>query len=83
MAPSPASALEAQDPSSTDRPRHPVIPEDDPVWQALLRAPVVEETPEEREILEEALAMPGDFVDGSVVTDWIEQRRRECESAGE
>jgi hypothetical protein len=61
---------------------HRAIPEDDPLWQAALRAPVVEETPEERAHYEQALALGG-FVDGAVITAEIERRRRECENAGE
>jgi hypothetical protein len=54
--------------------------DDDPVWQALLRAPSVEETPEERAIVERAMALGG-FVPAAEVSAEIERRRLEEECA--
>lgn len=50
---------------------------DDPVWQAVLNAPVVEETEEERVAAEEA--MRGPFIPGHVVTAEIAARCRRGE----
>jgi hypothetical protein len=50
---------------------------DDPVWQAVLNAPVVEETDEEHVAAEEA--MRGPFIPGHVVSAEIAARCRRGE----
>jgi hypothetical protein len=50
---------------------------DDPVWQAVLKAPIVEETEEERRAAEEA--MRGPVFPGHVITAEIAERCRRGE----
>lgn len=59
--------------------REPV--DDDPVWAAFLRAPVEDETPEERAAVELGKAM-GRFVSGTEVTAELEHRGSQCAGAG-
>lgn len=55
--------------------RQPVIPEDDPLWQAFLNAPIDDEpeTEEERLAIAEA-KREGVFIDGATVTAMIAAR---------
>jgi hypothetical protein len=66
---------------STAPVRQPVIPEDDPVWQAFLRAPIDDKplTDEERAAMEAGADGPG--IPGEEVTAEI-RRRAEAEGAG-
>ncbi|WP_437647701.1 hypothetical protein [Sorangium sp. So ce362] len=65
---------------STAPARQPVIPENDPVWQAFLRAPVDDEplTQDERAAMAEGAA--GRTIPGEVVTAEL-RRRAEAEGA--
>jgi hypothetical protein len=61
---------------STAAARRPVIPEDDPLWAAAMRAPVDYGPVPEQELLDvEAALAAGEFVDGAVVTAEIAARR--------
>ncbi|WP_437721647.1 hypothetical protein [Sorangium sp. So ce861] len=61
--------------------RQPVIPENDPVWQAVLRAPIDDEplTDEERAAMEAGADGPG--IPGDVLTAEL-RKRAEAEGAG-
>lgn len=52
----------------------PAIPEDDPLWQKFLDAPLDREPPPEHEALALEQAGLGGFVDGRVVTAEIARR---------
>jgi hypothetical protein len=55
---------------------------DDPVWQAILRAPSEDETPEEAAMVARAKALGG-AISGADVTAEIERRGQdECVAAG-
>lgn len=55
---------------------------DDPVWQAILRAPSEDETPEEAAMVARAKALGG-TVAGAEVTAELERRQHdECAAAG-
>lgn len=58
------------------------IPEDDPVWQAILRAPIDDESETAAEIRAMAAATTGPFTSHDVVMAWIDARRQ-AEEAGE
>ncbi|WP_437478996.1 hypothetical protein WME75_31820 [Sorangium sp. So ce1014] len=66
---------------STAPARQPVIPENDPVWQAFLHAPVDDEplTVEERMAMAEGAAGP--MIPGEVATAEL-RKRAEAEGAG-
>ena len=64
-----AAAAVIQEPDLEDEP--------DPVWAAILSAPVREETPEERAAFDAAVAAGSELIDGAEVTAEIARRRNE------
>ena len=55
---------------------------DDPVWQAILRAPSEDETPEEAAMVARAKALGGAVPGASVTAELDLRRNDECAPAG-
>ncbi len=66
---------------STAPARQPVIPESDPVWQAVLRAPIDDEPPTDEELAAMDAGADGPGLPAEVVTADL-RRRAEAEGAG-
>ena len=62
----------------------PLPPElgEDPVWQAILRAPSEDETPEEAAMVARAKALGGAVPGASVTAELDRRRNDECAPAG-